>query len=278
MKKACLSIAFLLSLAGPVLALDKIPEPLGPVSDFAHVLKDGPAIEQRLRKLESETSAEIAVVTVPKLPADEKIETYALRMFNQWGIGKAETNNGLLFLLAVQEHKMRLQVGKGFSPVLTDQQSTALLDKLVKPEFKAGRFDQGVNALLDKLADVVKLFDRQGNLSASPKKIVQVMQFQANSNKLGAYFALIFGGLILFLFFFIKSRLSRISRHSRPARSGILFRQSYHGDRDFTTDTYDDDSWRRNSTDTSSNYDSGSSSYDSFGGGSSDGGGGSSDW
>ena len=69
------------------------------------------SLEEELGDFEKETTAEITVVTIESL-GDDSIEEYAVRLFEQWKIGKKEKDNGILLLIAKKERKVRIEVGK----------------------------------------------------------------------------------------------------------------------------------------------------------------------
>ncbi|HXB20877.1 MAG TPA: TPM domain-containing protein, partial [Candidatus Solibacter sp.] len=125
-RKPALSIALLLLailgltwtlLAEPVKQL----KPTGYVNDFAGALDAGSAqrIAQISAQIDQKTKAQIAVVTVHSLDGSD-IESYAVDLYKQWGIGAKSTNRGVLILLAVNDHRYRVEVGYGLEPILPD--------------------------------------------------------------------------------------------------------------------------------------------------------------
>jgi uncharacterized protein len=138
----------------PVLAAD-FPAPKGYVNDFASLLSDSTAmqLEEQLVSLEKDTTAEVAVVTVGSLEG-ASIEQYAADLFDAWDIGKKDKNNGVLFLIAYSDHKVRIEVGYGLEPVITDGRTGRILDNEVIPYFKNNDYNQGVRngvAALERL-------------------------------------------------------------------------------------------------------------------------------
>src|SRR5687768_7244828 len=108
-------------LFGSQAAWAALPKMEGPVNDLAGVLapEAEQAIKSRIRAVEAATTAEIAVVTVRSLEG-ETVETYANRLFNQWGIGKKGKDNGVLILAAIEDRKIRIEVGYGLEGTLPD--------------------------------------------------------------------------------------------------------------------------------------------------------------
>ncbi|MDP2919621.1 MAG: TPM domain-containing protein [Dehalococcoidia bacterium] len=133
------------------------PKPVGLVNDFANLLPD-PAerqLEARLVQLEKDTTAEVAVVTIISLEG-ESMELYADGLFNAWGIGKDEKDNGVLFIIALVEHEMRIEVGYGLEPVITDGRAGRILDREVVPRFKEGDYEQGIVSGVAAIADYIR--------------------------------------------------------------------------------------------------------------------------
>ena len=129
--------------------------PQGYVNDFAEVLS--PADHERLATLcsqvEQKTSAQIAVVTIQNLPGGS-IEDFAHRLFNQWGIGQKNQNNGALILVAVDDHKDRVEVGRGLEPILPYAKVAGLLAD-ARPAFERRDFAAGLNQLTRSIAATI---------------------------------------------------------------------------------------------------------------------------
>lgn len=132
-------------------------KPQGFVNDFASILstQEKSSLELKLSDFKKQTSIEIAVVTIPTL-GDETIETYAVKLFEEWGIGDKEKDNGTLFLIAPTERKVRIEVGYGLEGVLTDAQSYGIIQKIIIPEFKSGNMQAGILKGSDAIISVVK--------------------------------------------------------------------------------------------------------------------------
>ncbi|MBI2637104.1 MAG: TPM domain-containing protein, partial [Parcubacteria group bacterium] len=121
--------------------------PQGLVNDFAGVLSAAQEVqlETLLSEYERQTGNEIAVAIVNTV-GDETVETYAVRLFEEWGIGKEEQDNGALFVVAVSDRVMRIETGYGLEGDLTDAEAAHLVDTVVPPYFAASDFDGGVRA------------------------------------------------------------------------------------------------------------------------------------
>ena len=140
-------IAALLSIAliATVVGAQAFPDHVGFVNDFAGLLsaEAQAQLENDLINFEQETSAEIAVATIETLEGDT-VEDYAVRLFEAWGIGKKDKDNGVLFLVAKEERRVRIEVGYGLEPVITDGRAGRILDEEVLPEFRDGNYEQGI--------------------------------------------------------------------------------------------------------------------------------------
>jgi uncharacterized protein len=136
-------VGFLLCLllSSGLLALDVSKlQPQGYMSDFAGVVdaERKQAIERYLTVVENSTGAQIAIVTLPALEGDI-VEDVANRLYRQWGIGQKKSNEGVLFLLVVNDRKSRLEVGYGLEPILPDGAAGTLLRQL-RPALRSGDY------------------------------------------------------------------------------------------------------------------------------------------
>lgn len=130
--------------------------PTGYVNDFADVLtrEEERALESTLSAFEQETSHEIAVAVIPLLEGDD-IESYANTLFREWGIGKADANNGVLLLVAIEDRKMRIEAGYGLEGALTDTEAKRIIDKTIAPQFKASRYAAGIEDGVERIMSEV---------------------------------------------------------------------------------------------------------------------------
>lgn len=131
--------------------------PRGFVNDFAGMLQpqEKAQLEQKISAFASSTSNEIAVVTIPTLGGDT-VENFAVKLFEEWKIGKTKKDNGILLLIARDEHKIRIEVGYGLEGALTDAQSYWIIKNELTPNFKVGNYYVGIDAATDKIIDATK--------------------------------------------------------------------------------------------------------------------------
>ena len=112
-------------------------------------------IEAKLADLEQRTGAQVAVLTVDSLEGDS-IEDYAVRVFQTWKLGRKGVDDGVLFVVARQERRMRIEVGYGLEDRLTDARSRQILDDIVRPHFRAGNFAAGIEAGVDAIVAAIQ--------------------------------------------------------------------------------------------------------------------------
>lgn len=139
----------LLSLA--CAAQKQVPELWGQrVHDDAHILKSETIdlLEKQLKVYEDSTSNQIAVLIVQSLDGDV-LEEYSIRVVEKWKLGQKDKDNGVLLLIAVDDHKMRIEVGHGLEGVLTDAQSNRIIRNEIAPNFRRGDYDEGIRAGID---------------------------------------------------------------------------------------------------------------------------------
>jgi len=130
-------------------------KPTGYVNDFAHVIDAGSAaqLEQYCGNVERATGAQFAIVTVDSLE-DEPVEDVAVRLFKEWGIGKKGTDEGLLLILAIKDHKNRIEVGYGLEPFITDGYAGGVL-RGIRPILRQGNYGGALLAAAQQLGQHV---------------------------------------------------------------------------------------------------------------------------
>ena len=158
MSQALRALLVVLALAGglvgwaPARADPTFPPLTGRVVDDAHVLSAPTQTDltAKLAALEQKTGDQVVVVTLPSLQGYE-IEDYGYQLGRAWGIGQKGKNNGALLIVAPTEHKVRIEVGYGLEPVLTDALTSVILQSAVLPKFRTGDVEGGVVAGTDAI-------------------------------------------------------------------------------------------------------------------------------
>ncbi|MEO6963213.1 MAG: TPM domain-containing protein, partial [Puia sp.] len=137
MKKLLFSLLVLTCLVTRGQNFPAAPNPPRLVNDFAHVLTADQIadLESKLVAYDDSTSIQIAVVTVQST-GDTAIEDYALRILRDWKIGNKKTNNGLVILAAIRDHKVYIATGYGMEGVVPDITAKEIIDNEIVPSFR----------------------------------------------------------------------------------------------------------------------------------------------
>ncbi|GHM99993.1 methanol dehydrogenase [Cytophagales bacterium WSM2-2] len=128
------------------LAQNSIPELWGQrVHDDAHILKQSTVdqLERSLKAQEDSTSNQIAILIIQSLNG-EVLENYSMSVVEKWKLGEKSKDNGVLLLIAVDDHKMRIEVGHGLEGVLTDAMCNRIIRNEIAPAFRRNDYDAGV--------------------------------------------------------------------------------------------------------------------------------------
>lgn len=170
MKKKILALGlFALSLL--VSAQVKILEPYGYVNDFANIIPDDveQQLEARLRAYEQQTTIEFAVVTIQSLEG-LVIEDYSIQLAEKWRVGKKDKDNGVILLIAVDDKKLRLEVGYGLEGDLPDITCQRILDYKIVPYFKKGDYSGGIMAGVDAVIEKLGTLSPEERLEQRKEK------------------------------------------------------------------------------------------------------------
>jgi uncharacterized protein len=131
-------------LAFAALAIPPVPE--AHVSDYARILTpaERQALERRLTEREVATGVQMAIAIFPSLEG-ENLEDFSIRLAQQWRIGQKKLDNGLILLVFLAERKMRVEVGYGLEPVITDAVASQIIRETIAPRFREGRYAAGLD-------------------------------------------------------------------------------------------------------------------------------------
>ena len=134
-----------------------IPQLTGRIVDQANLLTadQKQRIETKLAAFEKETGDQVAVLTFDSLDG-EALEDYANKVGRAWALGQKGKDNGVLLLVAKQDRKMRMEVGYGLEPVLTDLQTSVIQNEVIIPYFKKGDFGGGIEAGVDAILSTIQ--------------------------------------------------------------------------------------------------------------------------
>jgi uncharacterized membrane protein YgcG len=128
------------------------------VTDMAALLSpDAEAqINQIATDLEANTQAELAVVTVPTTDPAVSPKAFATELFNTWGIGKADQDNGLLILVSRDDRRVEIETGRGMSNILPNVQVATLIETVIVPRFRQEDYAGGIIQITQQLADEIR--------------------------------------------------------------------------------------------------------------------------
>ena len=133
------------------------PSPPRLVNDFTSTLTSDQAnaIESKLVAFDDSTSTQIAVVIIKSLEGAE-ISSYATKLGREWGIGGKDYNNGVVFLIAIEDRKINISTGYGVEGALPDITAKHIIEDVVKPNFKGNDFYRGIYEGTDAIIKAVK--------------------------------------------------------------------------------------------------------------------------
>ena len=195
-----LMIALLLALTGQAAVAQDFPKLTGRVVDQANLLdpEQEAALTAKLAGLETRTKRQLVVTTLNSLEGYE-ISDYGYRLGRAWalgqdGKGETEKDNGAILIIAPNERKMRIEVGYGLEPVLTDGLSSSIIRNDITPRFKDGDFVGGINAGVDRIVTQLEL------PADEAAKIANAAQESRGRDEGIPFGAIIF---VLFLIFFV---------------------------------------------------------------------------
>jgi uncharacterized protein len=210
-----IQLALLILIVSTTAHAITVPRLESRVTDLARVLSDSEEarIENRLENLERSTGAQVAVLTIPTLNG-EALESYTIRVVEEWGLGQAGEDNGVLIFLALQERQIRVEVGYGLEGQLTDAKSGFIIREEMAPRFRSGDFAGGLEAAATAIAGVL-----DGSADITQRDIERSDRSRTSSG--------IPVQLIVFFIFIVFSSLGRRGR--RGGLWNLLFWSSMFG-------------------------------------------------
>ena len=209
---ALLALALLL-LPGLARA-QSFPELTGPVVDQAGIIPadEEARLAQKLTALKAQSQRELVVVTLSDLQGYE-ISDYGYQLGRHWQLGTKDKNEGAILIVAPKERKVRIEVGYGLEPVLTDGLSSLIINQQIVPRFKASDMPGGIEAGTDAIIKQLTLpADQAAQIAAKAQK---------QDKPEGVQFGVVIW-LIIFFLFFVLPLLRRMGggRHYRGSGLG----------------------------------------------------------
>lgn len=141
----------------PIASAVSYPQLRGYVTDNANIIDQSyeTKITQLAGAIEKETTVQIAVVTVESLEG-ESIEMYAVNLFEKWGVGKKDKDNGLLIIVAREEREAKFEVGYGLEGTVTDSMRVNIGERIIVPNFKNGEYGKGIYESMFVVQELLK--------------------------------------------------------------------------------------------------------------------------
>jgi uncharacterized protein len=219
---AALAIALLACLASPALA-QTFPPLTGRVVDNANLLSpaEEAALSAKLETLEKSTGRQLVVATLPDLQGYE-IEDYGYQLGRAWKIGQKAQNNGIILIVAPNQRKVRIEVGYGLEPYVTDALSSMIIQNDILPHFKAGDFPGGIAAGVEALLAQLQLPEDQAQ--ARQQQVLDQQHKEQRSHSSGGGFPI---GLIFWIIVAVFVFASM--RRGRGRRAGPWGARRYRG-------------------------------------------------
>lgn len=185
------------------------PRPVNYVSDFAEVIPapQEESLNALARRLYEKTTAQLAVVTVPSLRERGfgSIEEAAVSLFEQWGIGQKEKNNGLLILVALKEREWRVEVGYGLEGAVPDAVASRLGRTLLPNAFRQGQYGEGLlNLCTALIAEIAREYNIPlSEFNVNPSSAREPGRISSSQGEGGGFQSLLslFFTLLVFYFF-----------------------------------------------------------------------------
>nr|WP_245964809.1 YgcG family protein [Trinickia dinghuensis] len=133
-----------------------VPTLTARVTDETGTLSDEQkaTLEQTLKDFEAKKGAQIAILLVPTTEP-ETIEQYSIRVVEQWKLGRKNVDDGVLLIVAKNDHALRIEVGYGLEGVLTDAMSNRIIGETIVPRFRQQDFYGGLSAGIESIMRVV---------------------------------------------------------------------------------------------------------------------------
>ncbi len=207
-----LLLLLLAALFAPPATAQTFPPLSGRVVDAANLLtpEQEAAISTKSESLEASTKRQLVVATIPDL-GGYPIEDYGYRLGREWKIGQQGENNGVLLIVAPNDRKMRIEVGYGLEPYLTDALSSVIIREKMRPRFQQNDYAGGISAGVDAIVAQLQL--PQDQAQARQDQILSQERAQTSQRSQGGGLPI---GLIFWLmvvgFVFLSMRRGRKKR------------------------------------------------------------------
>lgn len=202
-----------------------IPTLNQPVVDQAKVLSatEKQNLEQQIRDIYRQGKAQIGIIIVP-ITGQEGIFDFAMRVAEQWKLGSAKQDNGLLIAVAVNDQKIHIATGYGLEGVLPDIMVSRIIRNQITPDFKQGQYAQGLQAGVNEIERILNLDPEIAKQAADELKARQTQALQEQEAKdrtlTTAMVILVIG---IFASFIVGNRLSAAVAGVTATAAGLIY-------------------------------------------------------
>lgn len=202
-----------------------IPTLNQPVIDQAKVLSaaEKQNLEQQIRDIYRQGKAQIGIIIVPTT-GQEGIFDFAMRVAEQWKLGSAKQDNGLLIAVAVNDQKIHIATGYGLEGVLPDIMVSRIIRNQITPDFKQGQYAQGLQAGVNEIERILNLDPEIAKQAADELKARQTQALQEQEAKdrtlTTAMVILVIG---IFASFIVGNRLSAAVAGVTATAAGVIY-------------------------------------------------------
>ena len=214
-------LLLLVLLASTPATAQSFPELTGRVVDQAQILTPEQEMQltSKLEALEQASSRQLVVATIASLE-DHPIEDYGYRLGRHWQLGQSEANNGMILLVAPSERKVRIEVGYGLEPIMTDALAHEIIQQQILPRFRENDYAGGISAGADAIIAQLQAPPEQAEQRALEASRARQ---ERSSNDGGSIFPLIFWVVILFFIIIpmLRSGLGGRRYSGRRRRRGL---------------------------------------------------------
>jgi uncharacterized protein len=170
-----------------------------PVVDAAGVLNPAQKAEitALAEQINKDTTRQFVVATIPDLEGYD-IADYGYQLGRHWGIGQKDANNGIILIVAPKDRKVRIEVGYGLEPIMTDALASGIINNLILPKFKAGDLPGGIVAGAQAIGEQMKLPLEAAEARAKAEADKAAASAPARGRSSGGFpFGLLFWGVVL---------------------------------------------------------------------------------
>jgi uncharacterized protein len=177
MKHFCTRLLLLaLLLCSTAQAEVAVPKLTQRVTDLTATLDAGQvrSLESRLAAFEARKGSQIAVLLLPTTKP-ETVEQFGIRVADEWKLGRKGVDDGVLLLIAKDDHKLRIEVGYGLEGALNDATAKRIVSETIAPYFKRGDFYGGIDA---GVGSIIKVVEGEALPPPAAKPVLQSLSFE----------------------------------------------------------------------------------------------------